>query len=147
MDGATGEAGATGETGATGPAGETGDAGPQGPAGPEGPAGPQWPVGPAGGFAGVTVVEGCGGTCSSEYYNENLRVIASCPSGTKLVSGGFRVVPGRYHSGERQPVLEVRENAPFLKSDGTPGGWVATIKVKALSFQDLRVNALCAPAA
>ena len=50
-------------------------------------------------------------------------------------------------AGVRQPVLEVRENAPFIRADGTPGGWVATIKVRALSFQDLKVQALCAPAA
>ena len=95
----------------------------------------------------MRVIEACGGTCTSAYYNEYLQVFAACPAGTKLVSGGFRVVPGRFHSGVRQPVLEVRENAPFLNSDGTAGGWVVTIKVKALSFQDLKVNALCAPAA
>ena len=55
------------------------------------------------------------------------------------------MVPGRYHNGQRQPVLEVRENAPWLNYDGTPGGWVVTVKIPALSFQDVKAYALCAP--
>jgi hypothetical protein len=135
----TGPPGAAGATGATGAPGATG------PAGPKGDAGPQGPAGPAGAFAGTTVHEGCGGTCSSEYYSEYLQVYASCPWMTKLVSGGFRVVPGRYHNGQRQPVLELRESAPWLNYDGSPGGWVVTVKVPALSFQDVKAFALCAP--
>jgi hypothetical protein len=145
--GPAGKAGAPGPAGAVGPAGPAGPQGAAGPAGPQGPQGaqgPEGPPGPAGGIGTVHLIEACGGTCTSEYYFEYLQVFSSCPIGTRPVSGGFRVVPGRYHSGVVQPVLEVRENAPYLNSDGTPEGWVVTIKVPSLSFQDLKVTAVCA---
>ena len=122
----------------------TGPEGLTGPAGPAGPAGPKGDPGPAGGFGAIQVVETCGGTCTSQFYDEYLQVFALCPSGTRLISGGYKVVPGRFHNGQTQPVLEVRENAPTVNFDNpTLGGWVATIKVPPLTFQDLKVTAFC----
>ena len=103
--GPAGPQGETGQQGPAGPQGEQGPAGPQGPegtagesvqgemgpegpagpAGPSGPAGPQGPQGPAG-VSGRVVVSGA--MVSVGPGGENTS-IATCPTGTLPVGGGF----------------------------------------------------------
>lgn len=92
--------------------------GPQGPAGPQGIAGPQGPAGPAGGLNSVQVVLGnlnesnpgigTGGSVSS---------IATCPSGTTLISGGASTGT---NGGAGHAALQ--SSFP----NGAPGQWVAS---------------------
>ena len=82
---------AGGPAGTPGPAGEQGPAGPAGPAGPQGPQGdpgPQGPPGPAGSgtaLAPLTVRD------STDILPGRFgRAIATCPTGTTLLGGGFQ---------------------------------------------------------
>ena len=77
--GPAGPQGLTGAPGATGPAGAQGATGAQGPAGPEGPAGA--------GMSGYEIIwEPVSGTVPA---GDTLIGIASCPTGKKVLGGGF----------------------------------------------------------
>ena len=84
--GDTGAAGPAGPQGDKGEIGEVGPAGPAGPVGPEGPAGPQGPAGDAlTGFQLLPQFFDLGpGTDIQD-------VIASCPTGKRLVNGGYQI--------------------------------------------------------
>ncbi len=92
--------GPTGPEGPSGPAGPMGTAGvigPQGPAGPpgaQGPVGPPGPQGPTGapGLSGFEIVQRTATSVSNPTPGV-FTVQASCPSGKKVVSGGFSVSP------------------------------------------------------
>ncbi len=109
-----------------------------GPQGPAGPAGPQGPAGPAGGFNTVRQGQACAGTCSGNYYGTYLEAWAGCPAGSRVVGGGFEVVPGRYSNGTRYPV-QVQRSSPLPGYDY----WVVGVNVQSLSYQDLKVYAMC----
>jgi hypothetical protein len=109
-----------------------------GPQGPAGPTGPQGPAGPAGGYNRVGRGEACAGTCTGEWYSTYLEAWAGCPSGMTLVGGGFEVKPGRYSTGQKYPV-QVQKNAPYPGYDY----WVVGVNVQQLSYQDLKVYAMC----
>ena len=78
------------------------------------------------------------GTCSAQYYDTYHEGWAGCPWGTTLVGGGFEVVPGRYSTGTRFPV-EVQRDGPLPNYNY----WVVGVNVQELSFQDLKVYAMC----
>ena len=86
--GPTGPAGARGATGPAGPAGATGPAGPAGPQGFTGPAGSSGSQGPAGGFNPAKVSYVTGPTVSI-LPGEIEGASAFCPTGTKVIGGGF----------------------------------------------------------
>jgi hypothetical protein len=71
-----------------------GQAGAQGPTGPQGPVGSPGPAGLNGGFDPAKVVYVEGSRASASIGNVRSSV-ASCPSGTKVVSGGYNVISYR----------------------------------------------------
>ncbi len=82
--------GATGLQGEQGPKGDTGakgETGPQGPKGDKGDTGPQGPAGSGGGMSGYERVS----STSSSTESGTVTQTASCPSGKKVVGGGFTV--------------------------------------------------------
>jgi hypothetical protein len=91
--GPPGPKGDTGAVGAMGPAGADGAVGPAGPAGaggatgPAGPAGPAGPTGPSG-LAGEQRVQGPV-TVLDPLITPINDSMATCPAGTKVISGGF----------------------------------------------------------
>jgi hypothetical protein len=84
--------------------GQQGAAGPQGPAGPPGAPGAPGAPGPAGGFdpAKSRYTEGSSTTASVGNVRSS---VAVCPSGTRVLSGGYNV---QSHSGGSYIVLESR---------------------------------------
>lgn len=105
--GPAGPKGDTGEQGVPGPAGIQGPAGPQGPKGdqgpvgqqgPQGPAGPQGATGPAGpegpqGPAGASAASGAQIIANQQtkgIFDDVFDVVATCPTGKQVISGGFR---------------------------------------------------------
>jgi hypothetical protein len=98
--GTSGTAGAPGPQGPQGPAGPTGPAGRQGPAGPPGPRGADGPQGPPGtpgpqGDTGPIGQTGPPGISQVTQVVNSLqmsgplaRVIATCPAGERVISGG-----------------------------------------------------------
>jgi hypothetical protein len=109
-----------GFSGLTGPAGATG---PRGPAGPSGPSGLDAP--------GVVTVEfQADGTSQNP---SNAAAEANCPSGTKVLGGGFndltRTVPALASGLPPGSVDEVQENDPFVRSNGTSGWRVRIVNV------------------
>jgi hypothetical protein len=93
--------------GARGPAGATGAAGPAGPAGPAGAAGPAGPSGASSTFVSHKVtVAGVAGSFTV--------VTSVCPSGTKVVSGGF--------DGKQSSISPVVTNRPGVATvEGASG--------------------------
>jgi Collagen triple helix repeat (20 copies) len=69
-----------------GPQGEQGAAGPPGPAGPQGAQGPAGPQGPSG-LSGSEIVEHVQPNGTSVFVDS----IAVCPSGKRLIGGGFAI--------------------------------------------------------
>ena len=137
--GPKGVAGPKGATGPVGPKGQTGARGETGARGPTGPRGPKGDKGEPGGISSVQIGEACDGTCVGNFYNTYLEAWAGCPQGTRVVGGGFDVVPGRYSDGTRYPVEVQRSYKPAGYEY-----WVVGVNVQSLSFQDLKVQAMCA---
>jgi hypothetical protein len=104
-------------------AGAKGAAGPAGPRGPAGPAGRDSP-------GVVTIVFQADGTSRNP---SNGAAEAVCPSGTKVLGGGFndltRTVPDLASKLPPGSVDEVQENDPFARSDGTSGWRVRIVNV------------------
>lgn len=103
--------------------------GPRGPAGPAGPAGPRGPSGlDAPGV--VTIVFQADGTSLNP---TNGSAEAICPSGTKVLGGGFhdltRSVPDLAKNVPPGSVDEVQENEPFARADGSSGWRVRIVNV------------------
>ncbi|MGI8803918.1 MAG: hypothetical protein ACR2KV_17435 [Solirubrobacteraceae bacterium] len=98
--------------------------GPQGARGPAGPAGPSGLDAPG----VVTIVFQADG--SSANPTPNSAAVANCPTGTKVLGGGFndltRTVPALAAQLPPGSVDEVQENEPFGRTDGT-SGWRARI--------------------
>lgn len=87
LQGPAGQAGPAGADGAQGPAGANGLTGPQG---PKGDTGPQGPAG-TDGTNGVTGYERVTSTSNSN-TSMTLYHSVSCPSGKKIIGGGFNVL-------------------------------------------------------
>lgn len=87
--GPAGLAGALGATGPVGPAGVAGPAGKEGPAGKQGPAGKEGPAGSEGKPASLAWEE----VAETEEIaaHEVGEAVAECPSGTRVITGGFNV--------------------------------------------------------
>ena len=137
-DGSTGAAGAAG---ATGPAGAKGATGEMGAAGPQGPQGPQGTPGKPGisGYEQVTeTAQVFPGTNSAP--NPSAPVRATCPAGTKVLSGGetFSSVNPTWIGS-----VKVTTSQPF--SDGGNVGWEAQIANDSFAMAvDVTVTAVCA---
>lgn len=103
--------------------GLTGARGPAGPAGPRGPAGLDAP-------GVVTIVFQADGTSANP---TNGSAEAVCPSGTKVLGGGFndltRTVPDLAKKLSSGSVDEVQENDPFARADGSSGWRVRIVNV------------------
>jgi hypothetical protein len=56
----------------------------------------------------------------------------------KVVGGGYEVVPGRYSNGTKYDVV-VQRNGPATGYEY----WVVGVKIQSLSFEDLKVTAMC----
>ncbi len=84
--GTPGPQGATGAQGEPGPQGIPGEMGPMGPMGLDGAVGPAGPMGPSG-INHCQWVTGLAQTLGPS-VGETVSMFASCPSGTKIVSGG-----------------------------------------------------------
>ena len=86
--GPKGDAGPQGEAGPKGDTGPAGPAGPAGPQGPQGPAGPQGPPGPTG--SGTSLAQLSVRDSTDILPGRFGRAIATCPTGTTLLAGGFQ---------------------------------------------------------
>jgi hypothetical protein len=114
-----------------GPRGLAGPAGPAGPAGAAGPAGPAGPAGASGATANYTVhpVTIAGSAAS---YNV---VTAVCPSGQKLVGGGF--------AGKQDKNSPVLENRPGVGTvEGATGSVVPTSGTAATAWTVVQYQAV-----
>jgi hypothetical protein len=93
LHGARGPAGAKGGTGPHGPAGRQGAQGPTGARGPTGAQGPQGTTGPQGPAAQLSLLTAVGGptttVCASTMACSTASSVATCPTGTRVVSGGI----------------------------------------------------------
>ncbi len=118
--GPPGPTGATGATGATGPTGATGATGPAGPAG-------------ANGVSGWEFVQSAPVTVSSSLLSAGTGTAnVFCPSGKKVLGGGWATTP---------PLGSALENFPI--SNGS--GWEVTLFVPAAQGStSLRAFAICA---
>jgi Collagen triple helix repeat (20 copies) len=90
QQGIPGPKGDTGDQGIQGPVGPAGPQGPQGVQGIQGPVGPQGPIGPAG-----TTISGYERVISDQITIEPLGiggVTAMCPTGKKVLGGGYSLV-------------------------------------------------------
>lgn len=105
------------------PRGVTGNQGPTGPPGPRGPAGANAP-------SVVTIVFQADGSSANP---SNGSAEALCPTGTKVLGGGFndltRTVPALAANLPPGSVDEVQENDPFARSDGSSGWRVRIVNV------------------
>jgi hypothetical protein len=93
QQGIQGPKGDKGDQGIQGPVGPAGPAGPQGVQGIQGPAGPQGPIGPAG-----TTVSGWERVASDQITIEPFGVggvTAMCPTGKKVLGGGYFLITQR----------------------------------------------------
>ena len=128
----SGPAGPQGETGPQGPAGPQGVAGPLGTPGPQctpGPQGPQGapaPSGPAG-ISGYEIIN----TVGTLPLNGTVELVATCPSGKRVLGGGY-VVPS------------AADTAPLSRPDGD-NAWRVDFKSNGGSG-DASVYAVCATA-
>jgi hypothetical protein len=131
QQGIQGPKGDTGDQGIQGPVGPAGPQGEQGVQGIQGPAGPQGPIGPAGSsvsgyelvFTKILIGSGDQGS-----------VVAVCPTGKKVIGGGF--------------VLSVPNWMSIKTSAPTEGGagWFANAEVSSDATGDggLTAHAICA---
>jgi hypothetical protein len=127
--GAQGEAGLQGSQGIPGPqgaAGPSGTEGPQGTAGSQGPQGVPGAPGPAG-VAGYEIVN----THGTLPANGTVQVVATCPSGKRVLGGGY-VAPS------------ASDTAPLSRPEGD-SGWRVDFKSNGGSG-DASVYAICAVA-
>lgn len=145
--GIQGPAGAPGPQGVPGPQGPVGQTGPQGPAGPTGlpgatgpqgangavgPSGPPGPTGPTGpaGVSGLQYVAG-----SPSVDNGIWTLVAACPPGTVVLSGGYKLNPSFYSAviGATQVVqpLVVLNSAPSASGSS----WEVTLYSAAVRVQ------------
>ena len=150
--GEQGSIGETGPAGPVGPQGEQGLQGEQGPAGltgPEGPAGPEGPIGPAGptgpqGEQGIQGEPGPAGPPGISGYEiiEEYNMIEwlteeerwkYCPSGKKVISGGF--LPDPWNAD-----INLRGSGP--SADGT--AWHLYITNNALANRHYYFRIICA---
>ncbi len=105
---------------------------PRGGAGTPGPAGPPGPRGPSGLSAPgvVTIVYQADGSSQNP---TNGSAEANCPTGTKVLGGGFndltRTVPALAAGLPPGSVDEVLESDPFARSDGSSGWRVRIVNV------------------
>ena len=131
--GAQGAQGPVGPQGPAGPAGAVGQAGQAGPIGPIGAAGPLGAVGPTGnagiaGSAGLEVVEA---SANNAVLDSDQQVVAHCPAGKKVISGGFIQNPANGNVAESRP-----------SSDRT--AWVVYVTDLALNSPTVKAFAVCA---
>lgn len=115
-------------------AGPEGAAGPAGDPGPTGPAGPQGPAGARGLDADIRT-HAVVATAAGAPPFESTTVVARCPSGERVVSGGFSTDSDFFRT-EFYPT----ENRPLY--DGT--GWVVTMHEFYSRKWRLSVAAVCA---
>jgi hypothetical protein len=137
-----GSTGPEGPIGTAGQSGVQGTVGPQGPAGPPGAVGPQGPAGPAG-RDGLSGLSGYQFVSSSEPYSNPgwfsaQTVTAVCPTGTKVLSGGYEVT----NWPSAGITISIITNGPL--SDGS--GWHVAVSVNQFSNIGITVTAVCATA-
>ena len=137
--GPRGEPGPAGEPGPRGEAGSPGEVGPQGPEGPQGPAGPPGAEGPRG-PAGIPGLQSHAVTMDVPAMGLNglsfLDRQASCPAGTRVVSGGPEV------SWSGNGVLVVSSSYPVNGST-----WRVVLRntsTTAVSTIQFRIHLVCA---
>lgn len=114
-----------------------GPPGAAGPAGPTGQTGAQGPAGPAGSIGMTTIVEqaliaASGGGTDVDYVKSTLTVV--CPSGAKVLSGGYSVTSASLDEG-----INFRIGA----SRPTSAGWSIDVHNRATAQQPVIVYALC----
>jgi hypothetical protein len=104
------------------------------PAGPAGPAGPQGPPGPKG-SPGVSGLQRVDASTSSSSANSQ-SVVATCPSGKRIVGGGARV------TGNGANKVSINENFP--DSDGNKWNAKAVEVVATGATWQVQAYGLCA---
>jgi hypothetical protein len=119
-----------GATGARGTRGSQGTVGPQGSPGSPGPAGATL-THTSYVDAQMTACDSNGGSCAT------VTAAAPCPSGTRLVGGGWRSDPGEPFA---QQSVMILANGPSADN----GGWTATIVNQSNQTLSLVVTAICA---
>ena len=133
-----GDKGETGETGAQGPQGVAGPVGPQGAKGDKGDTGAQGPAGDS----GVSGHQRLSTAMTTVPGLQSKEINIDCPSGTKAVGGGHRMIGGGS--------WEVVKSEPYIPGVNMPaaaspaGGWTVEVYNGSVFSGSARATVICA---